>query len=72
MRKEFKLTEVQLEELLRASRPIMVIGKAMPITLQENTNAVWAALGRELGFKFMTVKPVAGKGYEFFTAEIEL
>ena len=74
MRKEFTMTQDQLNKLLDAYKPVpyMVIGGIPPRSPQENTNAAWATLGKELGFDAMTVKPVVGKGYKVFTAEIVL
>jgi hypothetical protein len=56
MRKEFELTQPQLDELLNASKstPVMYL-------------YAWEKLSTELGFKHMTVRP-NGKGNRFFTA----
>lgn len=72
MRKEFKLTQEQLDILLNACKPVpyMVIGGIAPRSPQENANAAWATLGLELGFDSMSVRPINGKGMEFFTAEV--
>lgn len=72
MRKEFQLTDEQLNRLLEACKPVpyMVIGGVGPPSRQENANAAWKNLGAELGFDHMTVRPVPGKGKEFFTAEV--
>ncbi len=72
MRKEFKLTQEQLDILLNACKPVpyMVIGGIAPRSPQENANAAWATLGLELGFDSMSVRPINGKGIEFFTAEV--
>lgn len=74
MRKEFEITEEQLNKLLEACRPTPVMyisgGQRMGRTQQENANSAWCALGRELGFDGMTVRPVPdGRGMRFFTAE---
>ena len=71
MRKEFEMTENQLKELTEACKPAhyMIIGDAMPSSPQENANRAWEKLGREIGFKHMTVQPIRGKGVEYFTAE---
>lgn len=70
-RKEFELTKEELAELLDACKPVpyMVIGGVAPRSPQENANAAWEKLGNKRGFNHMTVRPVAGKGVEFFTAE---
>ena len=71
MRKEYKMTQAQLDGLLSACKPVpyMVFGGREPPSPQENANAAWCALGRELGFDGMTVRPVEGKDITHFTAE---
>ena len=73
MRKEFKLTEDELKEILDASKPVpyMVFGGRGPMSPQEKANMVWHSLAEKYGFKLMTVKPVFGKSQEYFTAEIK-
>lgn len=73
MRKEFKLTEDQLKTLLEASKPVpylLVTGGMPPRSPQEKSNYAWAELGKEMGFKPMSVKTSPGKGDEYFTAEV--
>ena len=71
MVKEFKMTNKQFEDLLRASKPVpyMVVGGYLPTSPQENANVAWANLGKKMGFDPMTVKPIAGKDQTYFTAE---
>ena len=71
MRKEFKMTEEQYTKLIKACQPVpyMIFGGQEPRSPQENANAVWCDLGRELGFKGMTVQP-SEKGKLYFTAEV--
>jgi len=73
VRKEFKLTEDELKEILDASKPVsyMVFGGRGPMSPQEKANMVWHGLAKKHGFKLMTVKPVPGKSQEHFTAEVE-
>jgi len=73
LRREFELTLEQLDKLRAASRPVpyMIFGGMAPRSPQENANDAWAALGRELGFKYQTVRPVPGKDERFFTADVE-
>ncbi len=73
MRKEYELTEEQLTTLLEACRavPAIMLQCGAPASPQENANVAWRRLGKELGFEPMTVKPVAGRGDRFFTAEWE-
>lgn len=70
-RREYEMTAEQLDRLLSACKPVpyMVFGGMPPASPRENANAAWSALGQELGFKPMTVRPVAGKGQRLFTAE---
>jgi hypothetical protein len=60
-----------LNRLLDASKPVpyMVFGGVPPRSPQENANAAWRALGDELGFDYMTVRPVPGESHSVFTAE---
>ena len=70
MRREYEMTEDQLKRLLEACRPVpyMIFGGREPRSPQENANAAWQELGREMGFDGMSVQPVPGKGQRFFTA----
>ena len=72
MRKEFTMTQKQLDTLLEACKsvPYMVMGGIPPRSPQENANEAWANLGKELGFDPMSVKPVTNKGMKVFTADI--
>ena len=69
-RKEFEMTQEQLDKLLKACQPVpaIMLQCGMPPSPQQTANAAWNALGRELGFDGMTVEPVAGKGSRVFTA----
>jgi hypothetical protein len=71
MRKEFEMTDEQLAKLLDACKPVpcIMIGDYVPSSPQENANRAWKALGEELGFDYMSVRPTDGKGFNFFTAE---
>lgn len=68
--RDFEMTQEQLDELMKASRPVPLIALqcGMPRTPQENANAAWKKLGNIMGFDHMTVKP-NGKGNRFFSAE---
>jgi hypothetical protein len=74
MRKEFEMTEAQLNALLDAGKavPYMVFGGRPPTSPRENVNNAWRALGKELGFVWDTAQPVPGKRFDFrfFTAEV--
>ena len=69
-RTEYELTEEQFNKIMDASKsvPYLIAGGIPPRSPQENANAAWARLGRELGFKPMTVRPVEGTQTRF-TAE---
>ena len=73
MRKmNFEMTQEQLDEIMNACKPTPVMylsgGKPMFNSQQENANYAWEKLGKELGFKHMTVRP-NGKGDRFFSAD---
>lgn len=72
MIQEYEMTEDQLKELMDASKPTPVMylsgGQPMFNSPQENANYAWEKLGKELGFKHMTVSP-SGKGDRIFNAE---
>lgn len=70
-RKEFELSPADLQELLEACRPVpyIVVGGMPPPSPQSTANAAWKHLGAKLSFDWKTVRPVLGKGQEFFTAE---
>jgi hypothetical protein len=70
MRREYEMTQEQLDKLLEACRPTMYIvaNGVGPRSPQENANDAWARLGDEMGFQYMTVEPTS-KGDRFFTAE---
>ena len=70
MRKTYTMTEEQYQALIEACRPVpyLVMNGVPPPDPQDNANAAWAQLGRELGFKPFTVEP-AGRDPRSFTAE---
>ena len=70
-RKEFEMTQDQLEALMAAMKPVPLIALqcGAPRSRQENANAAWQRLGKELGFDYMTVRPNM-TGDRFFTAEV--
>ena len=73
MRKEFEMSQSQLDAILEACRPrpVMSFSVGMPMgpSAQERANAAWCDLGREMGFDGVTVRP-SGKGDRYFTAEV--
>lgn len=70
MRKRFEMTQEQLDTLLDACKPVryMITGGVSPRSPQENANDAWESLGKEMGFKHMTVEP-SREGDKVFTAE---
>jgi len=74
MRKEFEMTQAELDEILDACKPTPVMylsgGQSMFRSPQENANGAWRKLGKKLGFIGDTVRPISGKGDRCFTAEV--
>jgi len=70
-RKQFEMTEEQLANLLEACKPVpmIMLHLGTPRSPQENANDAWKALGKELGFDYMTVEPIPILGNRYFTAE---
>ena len=70
MRKEFEMSEADLERLLDACKPVpaMMIGGTVAPSPQQRANAAWDALGKRMGFDGKTARPIPGKGDRFFTA----
>ena len=70
MRQEYEMTDEQWRRLIEACQPVpyLIFGGREPSSPQENANRAWQALGREMGFDGMTVKP-SNKGQKWFTAE---
>ena len=71
MRKQYEMTQRQMNEILDASKPIPAIMlQCGPVsTPQANANRAWAALGETMGFKPMTVERVSGRSPRVFSAE---
>ena len=71
-RREYEMTEAQMHAILDAGKPVPAMylsgGRSMFDSPQENANRAWKKLGDELGFDYLTVAPVIGKGQRFITA----
>lgn len=71
-RTDYEMTEEDLQTLLSACKPTPVMflsgGQPMSDSPQDNANRAWGALGKKLGFDYLTVRPIAGKGQRFFSA----
>jgi len=72
MRKEYQMTDEQLQGLLAACQPTPAMylsgGQPMYDTPQENANRAWKKLAGEMGFVWDSCEPVIGKSQHFFTA----
>lgn len=71
MKKEFKMSDEDLNELYECAKPVpyLVIGGRPPESPQEKANSFWDRLGKKMGFKPTTASPVSGKPDGYFTAE---
>jgi len=71
MRREYEMSQEQLDRLLEACKPVPMIAlQCGPVrSPQQNANDAWAALGKEMGFDSTTVQPARGKGDRYFTAD---
>ena len=60
--KNFEMTQEQLDVLMNASKsvPMIALQCGTPRSAQERANDAWKALGDEMGFDHMTVKPASG------------
>ena len=71
-RTEYEMTEENLKIILEACRPVPVLfgnnGMNLGGSQQENSNIAWEKLGQSMGFDYLTVRPIEGKGNRFFTA----
>jgi hypothetical protein len=73
-RREFRLSNEDIEKLQEASRPVpmIMLQCGMPSSPQERANRAWAALGAKYGFLWETVQPVEGKDIGTFTADVKV
>ncbi len=71
MRREYELTEEELQSLHEACKPVpyLIIGGRPPRSPQEKANAAWRKLAIARGFVWDTVKPIDGACDRHFTAE---
>ncbi len=69
--KRFEMTTKQHNRLLDACKPVPMIALQCGPTPspQERANNAWQALGKELGFDHMTVKPISDEPETIFEAE---
>lgn len=68
-RKDFEMTQEDLDKLLEAMKPVpmIMLQCGTPPSQQERANAAWEELGNRMGFEYMSVLP-NGKGNRFFSA----
>lgn len=70
--KLFTMNEEQYAAIMEACKPtpVMYLSGGVPMyrSQQENANNAWEKLGKEMGFKHMTVSP-AGSNPRNFNAE---
>ena len=68
---EYEMTQEQLDKIIAACRtaPLVALQCGMPASPQESANMAWEALGKEMGFDYMTVRPSRSGGDRFFTAD---
>jgi len=65
------MTDEQFQKIMAACQPVplIMLQCGMPRSTQERANAAWEALGAELGFDHMTVRPVSEAPQTVFEAE---
>ena len=70
MRKNYEMSQADLDKILTACRPVpmIMLQCGEPSSPQERANLAWAELGVRMGFDSTTVVPT-GQGYRFFSAE---
>lgn len=70
-RKEYVMNQEQYDALMEACKPVPLIALHWgPIpSVQERVNSAWEKLGKEMGFKHMTAKPLNPDKKYHFTAE---
>lgn len=71
MRRKYTMTQKQYDDVLAACKPVplIMLQCGMPRSPQENANAAWCRLGRELGFDGMSVEPTSSSTPLVITAE---
>ena len=70
MKREYEMTQADLEQLYEAMKPVplIVVGGTCGPSQQERANDAWQMLGDKMGFDHMSVEPISGKGERFFRA----
>lgn len=72
MGKQFTMTQEDYDDLLDQMKPppVMYLSGGTPMfsSQQERANSAWEKLGKKMGFRHMTVRPI-GNNPLVFTAE---
>ncbi len=71
-RKEYELTDSELEDMIKlmeVSRNAIETNTSYKVRAQRSCDNAWQMLGKRMGFKWSTVRPVPGKSAKYFTAE---
>ena len=71
MRKEFEMTEEELQAIYDISRnktPVIHVGIWLGMDSQQRANKLWQIMGDKYGFVWDSVEAAYGKGDRFFTA----
>ena len=68
-RVEYEMTQEDLDKILNACKPLLLIAThcGTPRSPIENANAAWRELGQRMGFDYTTAQP-SGCGDRFFSA----
>lgn len=66
-RKEYTMEQSDMDELLEACKPVMMIALncGIPSSPQENANNAWNSLGDKMGFDGSTVEPMGSNQLKF-------
>ena len=70
MRKEYEMSQEQLNKLKEASKPVMyiIIDGKPPRSPADNACDVWRQLGMEMNFEWDSAEPIKDKSQLYFTA----
>ena len=70
-RQEFEMTQADYDAIIEACKPVplIMLQCGMPRSQQECANDAWEALGKKMGFDYMSVAPIAEKTKLHFSAE---
>jgi len=69
----FKMSDSMYEALRLASQRMKIpehMKTSVPNNIVQRVNLAWALIGKELGFKWWTVKPIMGKKLEIWAEPV--